>query len=207
METTHGSPVLQSRRKTIGILKRSPHRFHRGDSLGAGRALAIAASLAALLGSISAGAEDPAPGPSVGLDQLLRLPPPRREAMVESPDRPGGANESEWRTRFADARQVIAQAEEALDDAKTKLAKVSTSSGQWQMAAPGLGGKTNSNPQNSPVSFELHQEIRHQREEIERGEYKLQELKVEASLAGVPEPWTRLPDAKGADPTTSSAQP
>jgi hypothetical protein len=196
--------VLQSRRKAIGILYRRAHRFRRGASLGVRCRLAIATSLAALLGSIGAHAEDSGEEPSVALDQLLRLPPPTRAMAVESPDRPGGANQAEWRTRFAEARQEIAQAEEALSDAKTKLAKVSTSSGQWQMAAPGLGGKANENPQNSPVSFQLHQEIRRQREEIERGQHKLQELKVEASLAGVPEEWTRAPSA---DPTPPAAQP
>jgi hypothetical protein len=193
---------LQSRRKPIRTLYGPRGPFWRGVSIGAQLALAVVVSA-----PISARAEDPAPEPSVGLDQLLRLPPPRWSAATEPSDRPGGATEAEWRTRFAEARAEIEQAEAALDAAKTKLAKISTSSGQWQMAAPGLGGKANSNPQNSPVSYQLHLEVRRQREEIERGEHAVQELKVEASLAGVPEEWTRLPDAPGADPMTTSAQP
>jgi hypothetical protein len=199
--------VLQPRRKPIRTLYGPRHPSGCGVPLIARVALAIAASFAALSAPIGARAEDPAAEPSIGLDQLLRLPPPSRAVASESNDRPGGANAAEWRTRFADVRAEIAQAEDALSKATTKLTKLSTSSGQWQMAAPGLGGKANSSPQNSPVSYQLHQEVRRQREEIKRAEHRLQELKVEASLAGVPEEWTRAPDAPGADPTTTSVQP
>lgn len=192
---------MQSGRKAIGTLDGRRRRALRGIPRVAlvGFALALAGV------GLEVRAEEPEP--SVGLDQLLRLPPPRPSSAGDPTDRPGGATAPEWRARFAAARAEIARAEEALDEAQAKLARISTSSGQWQMSAPGLGGKTNSDPTNSPVSYELHQEVRRQREEIERGERRLQELKVEASLAGVPEAWTRPPGDPAADPSRGSAQP
>jgi hypothetical protein len=56
----------------------------------------------------------------------------------------------------------------------------------WQMSAPGVQAM---NPEDSPVSYELRQELRRQREEIERFERRLRELEVEAKLAGVPDEW------------------
>lgn len=61
----------------------------------------------------------------------------------------------------------------------------------WQMSAPGApaGSET------SPMSFRLRQELRRQRDELASAERRLTELEVEANLAGVPEEWTRPPDA------------
>ena len=67
----------------------------------------------------------------------------------------------------------------------------------WQMGAPGVQV---TNPEDSPVSHELRQEIRRQRDEIERLERRLRELGVEAKLAGVPDEW--LAAAEDARPQT-----
>ena len=55
----------------------------------------------------------------------------------------------------------------------------------WQMAVPGAGA----NAENSPVSYKLRQDIRRQRGEVAEAERALQELRIEANLAGVPEDW------------------
>ena len=41
----------------------------------------------------------------------------------------------------------------------------------------------------APLDFQLRQEIKRHREEIEHLEQQLQELEIEANLAGVPEEW------------------
>ena len=65
-------------------------------------------------------------------------------------------------------------------------------SAAWQMAVPGVGVESN---ENSPISFRLIQEIRRQREEVEHGQRRLQDLEVEANLAGVPKAWSQPPDS------------
>ena len=45
------------------------------------------------------------------------------------------------------------------------------------------------NPPEAPLDFQLRQELRRHREEVERLEGRLRELEIEANLAGVPEDW------------------
>ena len=61
--------------------------------------------------------------------------------------------------------------------------------GQWKMAAPGLGDVANSSPTDAPTDYALSQQMRRNKEEVERAERRLQDLKVEANLAGVPPDW------------------
>jgi hypothetical protein len=61
----------------------------------------------------------------------------------------------------------------------------------WQLTAPGA----QVTPENSPVSFKLRQDIRRFREDIERYEGALTELRIEANLAGVPAAWQQ-PEAQ-----------
>ena len=53
------------------------------------------------------------------------------------------------------------------------------------MSAPGA----QAGAENSPVSFRLRQELRKQRDELAAAERRLNELEVEANLAGVPAEW------------------
>jgi hypothetical protein len=55
------------------------------------------------------------------------------------------------------------------------------------MSAPGLPAQA-SNSETS-IDFRLRQQIRKQREDLERAEHQITELAVEANLAGVPEEW------------------
>ena len=127
--------------------------------------------------------------PVVDLDRLLQLPPP--EPSIYGNPRPGGATRSQWRDRFSEVRGDLEKARMALAAAKTELEELAGDSAAWQMAVP--GGQPDANT-NSPVSFRLIQEIRRQREEIEHGQRRMKELKVEANLAGVPEEWGQPPD-------------
>jgi hypothetical protein len=142
-----------------------------------------AASLAAPLAAEEDARSDGAP--SVGLDELLKLPD---DYGAEAPVR-GGATASEWRRRFRDARAEVEDAQERLARTQGELEQIAQGSDQWQVAAPGA-----SQPENSPMSYKLREELRRQRDEVARAERKLRDLEVEANLADVPEAW-RQPEA------------
>ena len=147
---------------------------------------ACAASAAALWAAApAAGEELPQEAPPVALEKLFELPP-----AVDAPAvRYGGATRSEWRTRFDEARAKRAEAQAALDKAQQELGEIAAETDQWQMSAPGLGNVQAASGENGPLNYRLHQEIRRQREEIARADRHLQELRVEANLAGVPREW------------------
>ena len=73
----------------------------------------------------------------------------------------------------------------ALAKAQGQWAGAAGGSSAWAVAAPGASP----NPENTPLSYKLRQEIRRQREFIERSERKLRALEIEADLADVPEQW------------------
>lgn len=126
-----------------------------------------------------------APAPNVGLDQLLRLPDAYDQAGSQR--RVGGASADEWRSRFQDADEELAEARRNLNESRRSMEEASTDSSEWQMAAP--GGKANSD--NSGLSVQGRQRIRRYREELEEAERRRRALEVEADLAGVPAEWRR----------------
>lgn len=151
--------------------------------------LAAAAQLGALVaaGLPAAGADEPDP-PSVPLERLLQLPSSARvEARVE---RRGGSTRGQWQARFEKAREELESAHRALDEVRGKLEEAAGGEA-WTMTAPGLGATEASE---TPLDFKLSQDLKRCREELERAERQLQDLEVEANLAGVPEHW-RQPDA------------
>jgi hypothetical protein len=131
----------------------------------------------------SAPVEDAAPVAPVGLDALLKLPSGAPAAQSQR----SGEGPDEWRARFAEARGELSAAEAALTGAQEQLEQLASGRESWQVAAPGAqpGSET------GPLSFGLRQEIRRQREAVERAQRRLDELRIEANLAGVPEEWTR----------------
>jgi hypothetical protein len=150
----------------------------------AGLILLTAASLPA---AHAQGAGDPepsaaAPPPStVDLDRLLRLPSSYSES---SAPRHGGSAAEDWLERFREARANLDNSRVALAKAQRELESTASESGQWAVSAPGA-----SDPQNSPVSYRLRQEIRTQRENVEKNERSLRTLEVEADLKEVPLDW------------------
>lgn len=148
---------------------------------------------AALLGALvaaglpAAGADEADP-PSVPLDRLLKLPSSVPvQAQVE---KRGGSTRGQWQARFEKAREELEAARVALEDVRGKLEEAAEGEA-WKMTAPGLGTTAGSE---TPLDFKLSQELKRCREEVERTERQLQDLEVEANLAGVPEHW-RQPDA------------
>lgn len=131
----------------------------------------------------SQAAGDAVPSP-VGLEALLRLPAQR--PVPEQDPMTAGARK-EWEARFAKARGDLEAARAALAGSQAELETLASDSSAWQMAPPGASA----NMENSPVSYKLRVEIRRLREEVERAERALEELRIEANLAGVPEDWQR----------------
>ena len=120
------------------------------------------------------------PDPAVDLDRLLRLP----NSYEADVDRRGGATASEWRARFGAARKEAEDARTRLATAEAELEKASGTSSAWQVSAPGT-----SDPQTSPISLRLREQIRSEREAITAAERRLRALDVEADLAAVPPDW------------------
>ena len=137
-----------------------------------------------------------------GLDQLLKLP----SSTEFSAEKKGSATRNEWRQRFHEARTSVKSAEVAVKKAQDELAEVAGSKDDWQFTPPGLPAESNAD---STSSFQLRQELKRQRGELERSKARLRELDVAANLAGVPEDW-RSPSTEarsGHDSVTESASP
>jgi hypothetical protein len=152
----------------------------------------VSALAAALLAVGAAQAEDPAGSPApppatpgeapVELDKLLRLP----SSLDYSAETRRGDSRGEWRARFRRVREALDAERVALREAEAKLEDVAHGKDAWQVAPPLPGA---ANPPEAPLDFQLRQELRRHREEVERLEGRLRELEIEANLAGVPEDW------------------
>jgi hypothetical protein len=160
-----------------------PHR----NQLRAGRAAFARLALALGLGLAGAAAsEEPAaqpPSAPVELDRLLKLPPARVPA---SPERAGSASKGEWRTRFTSARLERDAAQNTLDATVDKMGESVTDTESWQIAPPGASAQASAD---APINYSLRQQVRREREELARAERRLQDLTIEADLAGVPQDW------------------
>ncbi len=148
-------------------------------------------------GASAAAAEGPPPDevspsetrPKVDLGRLLKLP----DSYSQPIESRRGRGQAEWRARFETVRFDLLAAQTALEKAKTELAAAATDSSQWAVAAPG----TAPNPENTPLSYKLRQEIRGQREAVEAAERKLRALEIEADLAEVPREWRANDEGRG----------
>lgn len=140
----------------------------------------------ALLLAVAAGSQEgggaPSAAPRVELDKLLKLPP----SMDYSVDTRGGQTPGEWRGRFQRIRTALVSERQALEEAETRLEETASGSDAWRIAPPIPGAGSTAD---APLDFQLRQEIRKRREEIAHLEQELQELEIEADLAGVPEAW------------------
>jgi hypothetical protein len=130
-----------------------------------------------------ASAEDAAPPPRVGLDQLLKLPP----SVETGIERRAGMTRGEWRGRFERIERSLASEQTSLAAAQKERDRVAGSSDQWLLGAPGM---TNTE---APLDYRLRQEITRHKDEIERLKSERDSLEVEANLAGVPEDWRGPP--------------
>lgn len=157
-----------------------PQGVGRMTKAGRGLLAGVLGALGLALSSI-ASAEDPKSA-SPGLDRLLRLP----ASADYSSELKAGAGRSEWRQRFADARDAVDTAERTLEQSQKKLATVAGAKSEWQLSPPGVPAQAS---EDSSSSFTLREEVRRNRNERDRARARLRELEVEANLAGVPEDW------------------
>lgn len=130
------------------------------------------------------------------LDRLLKLP----DSMQYSSEKKGGATRSEWRSRFAEARSSVVEGEKALEKAQAEQAAVAVTKSEWQFTPPGIPAQTDDN---STTSFQLRQEVKRKRDEVERARVRLRELEVEANLAGIPADWRAESTATGSSVPSS----
>lgn len=164
----------------------SPAKARRGRGGAAWGPWVLGLCCGLLLGGGSVSAEDapeaarPEPSPTVGLDTLLKLP----DSVQFDVERRGGATRGEWRERFRVVRSDLAREQEALQSARLALEKAASSADAWRFSPPGMGNVTD-----SPVDYQLREEVRRREAEVTRLETELRELEVEANLAGVPEEW------------------
>ena len=155
-----------------------------------GGCAAGAAALWALVGMAALALAEDAPSPPIiDLDQLLVLP----DSLELDPETRGGTTKAEWRARFQSAREDLAVARAALAKTQAKLEEIASDTSAWKMAAPGLGAIDASPAKDAPLDYSISNEMRRNREEVERSERRLTELAIEAELAGVPRDWQGLP--------------
>jgi hypothetical protein len=175
---TIGRPGLRRRTEAL--------RRDWNERLGA---VVVASALA--LGAQSAWAQGDEP---VSLDRLLKIPSSAPMGRVEM-EKKGGRRRSQWQERYRTVRLDLVKAEENLAESRELLAeRMSTETSQWKMAAPGIGDASSTS--DAPTDYKLTQQLRRDREELARAERAIQDLDVEANLAGVPEDWRRDNDAE-----------
>ncbi len=163
------------------------HWNRRGAGLAGIALLALGVALAVPVRGEEPAASPPAPAPApppVEMDRLLKLPSAPSEV---SPERAGSASKSQWRARFTSARLERDAAQTALDAAFKKIGAKAGEPESWQIAPPGSSAKTTTT--DAPLDYALRQELRRQREELARAERRIQELTIQAELAGVPASW------------------
>jgi hypothetical protein len=160
----------------------------RGRLSGWRGLLATSALLAVCAGPFVASGEvsgeEGDPPPAVTLDQLLTLPSSLR---IEA-EQKGGTTRSEWRAQFVAAEAELEAAKTDLDASLDRLRDVSAEKGGMKLASP-MQGAGGGGMGETPLDYGLKNEIREGRDAVFSSERRLQELKLEASLAGVPPEW------------------
>ena len=132
------------------------------------------------------GAEDapPAPqhkpSPPLDLDRLLRPPDVIGAPKPSSEPSYGGRDRAEWREQFSSAGAEVADLEHKVEVNQQRLRD--NTAGDWNYSP--AGGEAS-----DPEVLKLRAQLRRDRQSLEAARQRLRDLRVEASLAGVPEAW------------------
>ncbi len=121
-----------------------------------------------------------APTPQIGLDRLLRP----RTALPPAPavqTQPGGKDRKTWERNFAEGRREVAELEATVEQVKASLRE--NSSTDWGYSPAGASLPTD------PEVQKWRAQLRRDRKSLEAARRRLRDLQIEASLAGVPDPW------------------
>ena len=92
----------------------------------------------------------------------------------------GGRDRAEWRDQFASANVEVADLESKVEVNQQRLRE--NTAGDWNYTPAG-GEATD------PEVLKLRAQLRRDRQSLEAARQRLRDLRVEASLAGVPESW------------------
>lgn len=119
--------------------------------------------------------------PKLGLDRLLR--PRTRLPSFPKVDTtgPGGKSREVWERDFAERRREVAELEANVEGTKANLRE--NSSTDWGYSPAGASLPTD------PEVMKLRAQLKRDRKSLEAARRRLRDLQVEASLAGVPDPW------------------
>ncbi|MEX2204743.1 MAG: hypothetical protein WEF50_00775 [Myxococcota bacterium] len=126
-------------------------------------------------------APTPAPKPSapLDLDRLLRPPGVAPSMPTAEPDL-GGRDRAEWREEFEKANAEVVELESKVEVNQQRLR--ANTAGDWNYSP--AGGEAS-----DPEVLKLRAQLRRDRQSLEAARQRLRDLRVEASLAGVPEAW------------------
>ena len=122
------------------------------------------------------------------LDKLLN--PRLGASRPVTSDRPGGKDREAWQRAFDEADTEVRQLRAKVEDSQRKMRDAA---GETNYSySPAGGGETY-----DPEVLKVRAQIQRDRQSLEAAERRLRDLKVEASLAGVPQAWQGTP----ADPS------
>jgi len=120
------------------------------------------------------------PSPPLDLDRLLR--PPGNLGVPKPSSEPsyGGRDRVAWRDQFSSAKAEVADLESKVEVNQRRLRE--NAAGDWNYSP--AGGEAS-----DPEVLKLRAQLRRDRQSLEAARQRLRDLRVEASLAGVPESW------------------
>jgi len=128
-------------------------------------------------GSASGGA---AGAPSLDLDKLLNPRPGQPQAAGST--RPGGKDRETWQREFQEATAEVGQLRNRVEESQRKMREVAGDTSYSY--SPAGGGETY-----DPDVLKTRAQLERDRQSLAAAERRLRDLKVEASLAGVPSEW------------------
>jgi hypothetical protein len=118
--------------------------------------------------------------PSLDLDKLLNPKP--GEPRAETPSRPGGKDRETWQREFQEATAEVGQLRSRVEESQRKMREAAGETGYSY--SPAGGGETY-----DPDVLKTRAQLQRDRQSLQAAERRLRDLKVEASLAGVPPEW------------------
>jgi hypothetical protein len=130
-------------------------------------------------------------GAPLDLDKLLN--PRVGEARPAAATKPGGKDRETWRKQFDDAYTEVRQLRAKVDESQRKMR---SAAGDANYSYSPTGGTETYDPE----VLKARAQIQRDRQSLEAAERRLRDLKVEASLAGVPPAWQQGPPQEQARP-------
>ena len=122
------------------------------------------------------------PPPELELDRLLRIP----RGAIAAPELRGGKDRATWASEFSGAREEVQGLELRIRETQEQLREAAPQ--DWSFSPTGGGAPSD------PEVLKLRALLRRDRQSLQAALKRLQELEVEASLAGAPASWREPPE-------------